>query len=73
MITKDQAQEHLDAWLAADKAVSTGQSYTIDGMTLTRVDSEKIRESISYWATQLKAAEEEEAGTRSPVALAAWQ
>ncbi len=48
-ITADQAQTQLDAWLAASTAVVSGQSYSIAGRTLTRVNASEIREQISYW------------------------
>ena len=43
------AQEHLDDWLAADKAVSTGSSYSIGGRSLTRADADTILNRITYW------------------------
>ena len=48
------AQAHLNAWLAADLAVSGGQEYVIDisgtRRKLTRVNAAEIKQSISYWA-----------------------
>lgn len=43
------AQQHLDDWLAADRAISTGQSYSIGGRSLTRADAETILNRITYW------------------------
>lgn len=47
------AQTHLDAWLAADIAVSGGQEYEIETggsrRRLKRSDAQKIRENIDYW------------------------
>lgn len=48
-ITADQAQERLNAWLAADEAVASNQSYTIGGRSLTRADAATIRENIEFW------------------------
>ncbi|MDJ0513069.1 MAG: DUF6148 family protein [Methyloceanibacter sp.] len=52
------AQSHLDAWLAADLRVATGQSYTISsgGSTrvLTRADADTIKDRISYWQGVVK-------------------
>lgn len=53
-VTLQQAQEHLAAWLAADKAVATGQEYEIEtGGTrrrLKRADAKYIQERINYWS-----------------------
>ena len=35
VISKETAQRHLDMWLEAEAAVSTGQSYQIEQMVLT--------------------------------------
>lgn len=43
------AQTHLDAWLAADLAVSKGQSYSIGNRSLNKADAEHIRNQIDYW------------------------
>jgi predicted RecB family nuclease len=43
------AQSHLDEWLAADLAVSKGQTYSIGDRSLTRADAQTIREQIDYW------------------------
>ena len=62
------AQQHLDLWLAADKAVSTGQSYGINTGTgnrqVTRVDAAEIRQQIAYWQTQINALKAESQGKR---------
>jgi Family of unknown function (DUF6148) len=52
-ITLAQAQEQLDAYLAAETAVLSGQSYTIksgDGeRSLSRADLEQIQKGIELW------------------------
>lgn len=48
-ISLAQAQAHLDAWMAADLAVATGQSYTIGSRTLHRTNAKEIRDSVNYW------------------------
>ncbi len=53
-ITQEQAQAHLDEWLAADLAVSKGQAYTIGGRSLSRADAATIRENIEFWDRQVK-------------------
>lgn len=42
-ITLEIAQKHLDAWLEAELACTTNQSYTIGSRTLTRADLAEIR------------------------------
>jgi hypothetical protein len=54
-MTLEQAQAHLDAWLAADLAVSKGQSYSIATRALTRVNAAEIRAQIEYWQTKVNA------------------
>lgn len=48
------AQEHLEAWLAADLAVSKRQSYSINGRSLTAADAGDIRGRIEYWQGQVQ-------------------
>lgn len=43
------AKTHLNAWLEAELACTTNQSYTIGSRTLTRADLAEIRETIKYW------------------------
>ena len=58
-MTLQQAQEHLDAWLAADMALSKGMSYTLNtgGGTrqLTRANAGEVSERIQYWTAQVAA------------------
>ena len=49
-ITLEIAQKHLDAWLEAELACTTNQSYTIGSRTLTRADLAEIRNTVKYWA-----------------------
>lgn len=48
-ITLETAKRHLDAWLEAELACSTGQSYTIGSRTLTRANLTEIGNRIKYW------------------------
>ena len=48
-ITLAQAEEKLASWMAADDAVSSGQSYSIGGRSLTRTNAAEIRNNIEYW------------------------
>lgn len=53
-ITKQIAEEHLDAWLDAEMAVTTSQSYQIGGRQLTRADLGEIRKQIEYWSDKVE-------------------
>jgi len=53
-ITLIQAETQLTAWLSADTAVATGQSYTIGGRSLTRANAKEIRDNIVFWDRQIK-------------------
>ena len=48
-ITLDTAKEHLQAWLQAELAITTSQSYRIGGRTLYRANLKEVREQIEYW------------------------
>ena len=48
-ITLSEAQAQLDLWLAASKAVASGQEYSIDNRKLRRADAAEIRNQINYW------------------------
>ncbi len=54
-ITLADAQAQLAAWLAASTAVATGQSYTIEGRSLTRADLDAINRSIDKWDQRVQA------------------
>lgn len=54
-ITLETAQHHLDAWLEAELSITTGQSYTLRGRTLTRANLTEIRNSIDYWNKKVHA------------------
>jgi hypothetical protein len=48
-LTLEQAQTALNAWIAADLAVAKGQSYSMNGRSLTLANTREIREQIQYW------------------------
>lgn len=47
--TLEEAEENLKAWLAAERAVATGQSYRIGSRSLTRASLREISERIRFW------------------------
>lgn len=53
-ITLVQAEAKLTEWLAADTAVTSGQSYTIGGRQLTRANVAEIRNNIDYWDAKVQ-------------------
>ncbi|MFP9128530.1 DUF6148 family protein [Niallia sp. BSM11] len=53
MIDLDRAKTHLNAWLEAELAVSSGQSYSIGTRSLTRANLKEIRETITYWENRV--------------------
>lgn len=54
-LTITQAQTALDAWIAADLAVAKGQSYSMNGRSLTLANAKEIREQIQYWERRVAA------------------
>ncbi|MBM4320212.1 MAG: hypothetical protein FJ125_09675 [Deltaproteobacteria bacterium] len=58
------AREHLAAWMAADAAVATGQSYTIGSRTLTRADAGRIAERIAFWRRTVEQLQSSRSGVR---------
>ncbi len=49
----ERAEKHLNAWLDAELAVSTGQSYTIGSRQLQRANISEIRKQIQYWRNEI--------------------
>ena len=54
-MTKEQLQERLDAYLAAEAACLRGQSYKIGDRELRRADLAEIRAAIDDLSAELKA------------------
>ncbi|MEF3312624.1 DUF6148 family protein [Paenibacillus sp. GYB004] len=53
------AQQHLNAWIAAELALTTGQEYRIGSRTLRRVDLSDVMQQIRYWQKQVDDAQRE--------------
>lgn len=64
IITKEVAKDHLQAWLNAEMAVTTGQSYRIGSRELTRASISEIRKQIEYWSNKIKELELKERGKK---------
>ena len=54
-LTLSQAQTALDAWISADLTVAKGQSYSMNGRSLTMANVKEIREQIQYWERRVSA------------------
>ena len=52
--TLDVAKTHLQAFLDAELAVATGQSYKIGSRSLTRADLSEIKERIKFWSNEVE-------------------
>ena len=48
-ITLQIAKDALTAWIKADLSVAKGQSYSMNGRSLTLANIREIREQIHYW------------------------
>jgi hypothetical protein len=67
------AQTHLEAWEAADLAISIGKSYTIGNRQLSRADAEEVRNQRTYWTRQVKYYAAIAAGLKNPgVLISTW-
>lgn len=64
------AQAHLNLWLAANQAVSLGQSYSITtehgSRSLTRAELSEIRNEITFWSRQVRELTAQAQGVRNP-------
>lgn len=68
------AQAHLDAWLAADLALASGQSYSVAGRTVTRADAQSVADNIARWQRVIRDLETAAAGaTNSGVSFAKFR
>ena len=53
-ITRAQAESQLATWLAANEALSRGQSYRIGDRELTKVDAADVLSQIEFWDAKVK-------------------
>lgn len=64
MITLERARMHLEAWLDAELAISTAQSYSMGSRMLTRANLSEVRKQIDYWQNQVSQLEMQHRGKR---------
>lgn len=66
-ITLAQAEEKLATYMAAEDAImNRGQSYSINGRSLSRADLGEIREGIDYWQSKVQTLSASGSGRRGP-------
>lgn len=53
-VTREQAQEMIDEYMAAEKAALAGSSYSIGNRQLTRQNLKEIRDGLAYWRGELR-------------------
>lgn len=53
MWSLETAKTHLNAWLQAELAVSTGQSYKMGTRQLERANLSEIRKQITFWRNEV--------------------
>lgn len=63
-IPLETAQAHLNAWLAADIAVSQNQSYQMGLRKLQRADAAEISEKIKFWRNEVERLQKGRSGMR---------
>lgn len=54
-ITIEKANQMLEAWLNAEMAITTGQSYSMGSRSLTRANLSEVRKAVEYWDKKVKA------------------
>lgn len=52
-ITLETANNMLQAWLNAEMAIATGQSYSMGSRSLTRANLSEVRKSVEYWESKV--------------------
>ena len=53
-LRRERAEKHDNAWLDAELAVSTSQSYSIGSRSLTRANLGEIRKQLDYWRKEIE-------------------
>lgn len=51
--TLKEAKQHLAAWLEADAALATSQSYRIGTRNITRANAAEVKERIAFWRKEV--------------------
>lgn len=61
-ITLEQAQAQLDTWMNASLKISSGQSHSFNGRSLTQANLSDVNKQIMYWERRVKALQASAAG-----------
>jgi hypothetical protein len=72
-LTREEIEAKRDAAMAALEAVTSGQSYTIDGQTLMRADIPGIKTMIGLWERKLINFDDLAAGDQAGVIETKWR
>lgn len=48
-LTLSDAQAQVSAWTAASLALANGQTFSMNGRTLSRTDAAEVRKMLEYW------------------------
>lgn len=64
IVKLENARKMYDEYIAAERAVLQGQSYSIGDRTLTRADLTKIQEGRAFWAGEILSLEQGSRGIR---------
>jgi len=69
-ITLQTARDALNAWIKADLSVAKGQSYVMNGRSITLANIREIREQIHYWERRIAALSSSRSNKQTLAALA---
>jgi len=69
-ITLQTARDALNAWVKADLSVAKGQSYSMNGRSITLANIREITEQIHYWERRVAALSNPHYNKHSIAALA---
>ncbi len=65
-------QDLLGKWIEAEKAITTGQNYSIEGMSVSRADLDTVISRINELSRELCNRQTAERGGRVGVMTAKW-
>lgn len=72
MSTRQEIVDMIDLYTKAEKAVLSGQSYSISGRSLTRADIAQIRKGRHEWEQKLASHDMRSRGGTNNHSLASW-
>lgn len=72
-MTREEIEAKIAEAEAALSAINSGQSYTVDGQTVTRADSTQLRQNLAYWRRELINFDDAAAGQQVGVIPVTWR